>query len=77
MKTLTLILIKFYQGFLSPSNFGLHTCRFEPSCSQYAHTAINRFGFGRGLALGTWRVLRCNPLFKAGYDPVPEALCLE
>lgn len=47
------------------------SCRFYPSCSEYAVGCIERFGLLRGLALGTWRVLRCNPFSAGGYDPVP------
>jgi uncharacterized protein len=47
------------------------SCRFEPSCSQYMIDAVGTHGVLRGLALGVWRVLRCNPWNPGGYDPVP------
>ena len=46
-------------------------CRFNPTCSEYMKIAIERFGF-RGFLMGIWRILRCNPICKGGYDPVPE-----
>jgi putative membrane protein insertion efficiency factor len=47
-------------------------CRFHPSCSHYAEEAILSRGAVRGVALSTWRVLRCNPFGKGGLDPVPR-----
>jgi len=47
-------------------------CKYEPSCSRYAEEAIRVHGPLRGTLLMTWRVLRCNPFSKGGYDPVPE-----
>lgn len=61
--------IRFYQKNISP----LHPrcCRFTPSCSQYALEAIQKYGSGKGTFLAIKRILRCNPFFKGGYDPVP------
>jgi uncharacterized protein len=47
------------------------SCRFTPTCSQYAYEAIDRFGPIKGSRLAAWRILRCNPLVPGGYDPVP------
>ncbi|HDQ00673.1 MAG TPA: membrane protein insertion efficiency factor YidD [bacterium] len=68
MKSVLLILIKFYQKAISP--FFLPSCRFYPSCSEYSLQAINKHGAIRGGLLSIWRVLRCNPFNKGGYDPV-------
>ena len=46
-------------------------CRFNPTCSEYMKIAIERFGF-KGFLMGIWRIIRCNPLCKGGYNPVPE-----
>ncbi|MBQ5780547.1 MAG: membrane protein insertion efficiency factor YidD [Spirochaetaceae bacterium] len=47
-------------------------CRFYPTCSHYAHEAFRTHGFFRGGFLTTKRILRCNPFFKGGFDPVPK-----
>lgn len=52
-------------------------CRFHPHCSAYAIEAIRTHGALRGTGLSTWRVLRCNPWNKGGYDPVPPCACRE
>ncbi|MBQ8740303.1 MAG: membrane protein insertion efficiency factor YidD [Clostridia bacterium] len=62
-------LIKFYQKHISPHK--IPCCRFTPSCSAYAVEAITVHGALKGLFLSIKRVLRCNPLCKGGYDPVP------
>jgi uncharacterized protein len=63
------LLIRAYQLTLSPL-LG-NCCRFEPSCSHYAAEAIRRHGLLRGAALAAWRIVRCNPFCRGGYDPVP------
>lgn len=70
MKQLLVLLVRFYQKFLS----GLKPpcCRFYPSCSQYAVEAFRRHGAVKGLILAVWRVLRCNPWNVGGVDYVPE-----
>jgi putative membrane protein insertion efficiency factor len=63
-----LAIIKAYQRFVSP--LLPPSCRFTPSCSQYALMAIEKHGLLRGTFMGTVRVLRCNPFSKGGFDPV-------
>ena len=63
-------LIRVYQWTLSPL-LGPR-CRFYPSCSCYAHAAIERYGVLRGTWLGLRRLLRCHPFSPGGYDPLPE-----
>ena len=70
MKRLLVKLIKKYQKNISPRKPAC--CRFIPSCSQYAIEALEKRGLFVGLLLSIGRILRCNPLFKGGYDPVPE-----
>ena len=70
MKKLVLILIKLYKRYLSPINFGLNTCRFTPSCADYTYEAVEKYGVLKGGVKGLWRVCRCNPFSKGGYDPV-------
>ncbi len=60
--------IRAYQGFVSP--LLPPSCRFAPSCSQYALVAIEKYGFLRGMLMGAMRVLRCNPFSTGGFDPV-------
>ncbi len=61
--------IRFYQRFISPLT--PPSCRFTPTCSQYAVEALRKHGPFKGLALAIWRILRCNPWGGSGYDPVP------
>jgi len=60
-------LVRFYQRALSPL-LGKN-CRFQPTCSQYMIGAIEKYGAIRGLLKGTWRILKCHPFSKGGYDP--------
>lgn len=71
MKYLAILLIKFYRRFISPLK-RKPCCRFTPTCSAYALEAFQKRGFLVGLILTVWRVLRCNPFCRGGYDPVPE-----
>ncbi|MDE6442680.1 MAG: membrane protein insertion efficiency factor YidD [Clostridia bacterium] len=67
MKMLLMRLIIFYQ-----KNFSRHTCLYQPTCSEYMLRVINNHGVIAGIILGSWRLLRCNPFSRGGYDPVPE-----
>ena len=78
-KKSALNLIKIYQKYLSPDQGILAKkagrtsplfCKFQPTCSQYTYEAIEKYGIVKGVFLGSWRILRCNPFSKGGYDPV-------
>lgn len=69
MRSLLLAVIRAYQKRISPL-LGPR-CRFHPTCSQYADEAIREYGAGRGSLMAIWRILRCQPFCKGGYDPVP------
>jgi len=69
MKKLALELIRLYQ--VTISQITPPSCRFVPTCSQYTYEAISKFGFSKGVWLGTKRLARCHPLHSGGYDPVP------
>lgn len=70
LKSLIKFLIKTYQVTLSP-RFSNGSCRYVPTCSQYALEAVEIHGVFKGSLLAIRRILRCNPFFKGGYDPVP------
>ena len=71
MKRVLLALIRFYQKYISPlKRYG--TCKYIPTCSEYAAQAIERHGALKGSILAAWRILRCNPFSAGGIDPVPE-----
>lgn len=70
MKKILIGLVKTYQKYLSPLK-GHSTCIYFPTCSQYAVEAIEKYGALKGGLLAVWRILRCNPFAKGGYDPVP------
>ena len=69
MKKLLIALIRFYQKYLSPLK--RTKCPYYPCCSQYGLEAIEKHGVIKRLILAFWRILRCNPFSKGGYDPVP------
>ena len=62
--------VRFYRRFISPLT--PPCCRFTPTCSAYAVNAAERFGIIKGTVLAVWRILRCNPFCRGGYDDVPE-----
>ncbi|MFH1790436.1 MAG: membrane protein insertion efficiency factor YidD [Candidatus Omnitrophota bacterium] len=68
MKRLAIFLIEFYRKLLSPNM--LRTCRYYPTCSEYAKESIEQYGFLKGMVKTLWRILRCNPFARGGYDPV-------
>ena len=72
MKRVLLALIRFYQKYISPMKRG-GTCKYIPTCSEYARQAIEKHGALKGKVLAVWRLLRCNPFSQGGIDPVPEA----
>ncbi len=68
MKWLAVVAIRFYKRFISP--LFPPVCRYTPTCSSYMMEAIQKKGLGVGLLKGLWRILRCNPFSRGGYDPV-------
>jgi uncharacterized protein len=70
MKSAAIALLQFYKGRISPLLPA--ACRYVPSCSEYAAEAVACHGFFHGTALALWRLMRCNPLARGGYDPVPR-----
>lgn len=70
MRYIGIFFVKLYQKFISPPK--PPCCRFSPTCSQYAIEAFREWGFICGLGLTVWRIIRCNPFGRGGYDPVPK-----
>ena len=70
MKKILIAIVRFYQRNISPYKGG-SSCRFIPTCSQYALEALEKYGALKGSLLAIRRILRCHPLSKGGYDPVP------
>ena len=70
MKKIFILLIRFYQKFISP--LFPAKCRYYPTCSQYTLEAIQEYGAIKGTYLGIKRILRCHPFHEGGYDPVPK-----
>lgn len=70
MKRVLIWMISFYRKYLSPLKST--KCPYFPSCSQYGLEAVQKYGAIKGGLLSIWRILRCNPFSKGGYDPVPS-----
>jgi len=68
MKFLVLDILSLYKAFLSP--YLPPACRFEPTCSEYARQAVEKYGALKGTWMGVKRILRCQPFCKGGHDPV-------
>ena len=71
MKKVLIVLIRWYQKYISPMK--KTKCPYIPSCSQYGLEAIEKYGAIKGGILAIWRILRCNSLNKGGFDPVPDS----
>ncbi|MDW7655607.1 MAG: membrane protein insertion efficiency factor YidD [Bacillota bacterium] len=69
MKQILIRMIRWYQRYISPK-LGA-SCKYLPTCSQYAIEAIERYGAVKGSLMAFWRIMRCNPFSRGGYDPVP------
>ena len=69
MKKILITMIRLYQKYLSPLKST--KCPYYPSCSNYGLEAIQKYGAFKGGILALWRIVRCNPFSKGGYDPVP------
>ena len=70
MKKILIFIIRFYQIYLSPLKST--KCPYYPTCSAYGLEAVKTHGALKGTFLAAWRILRCNPFSKGGYDPVPQ-----
>ena len=66
---LVVLIIRIYQGFISPAL--PRSCRFTPSCSNYALQAFQKYSLPKAIYLSVWRIIRCNPFCQGGYDPLP------
>ena len=69
MQSIIIIAIKAYKKLISP--YIITSCRHYPTCSEYATEAVQKHGALQGVALSFWRILRCNPFSRGGFDPVP------
>ena len=69
MKKILILLILFYRKYISPLKST--KCHYFPNCSEYGLEAVEKYGAFKGGFLALWRIIRCNPFSKGGYDPVP------
>ncbi len=71
MKKILISIINIYQKYISSwlSSKNIN-CKFHPTCSEYTKQAIEKYGAGKGMLLGIYRIIRCNPFSKGGYDPL-------
>ncbi|MCR5580646.1 MAG: membrane protein insertion efficiency factor YidD [Pseudobutyrivibrio sp.] len=69
LKKLFIFLIKFYQKYISPMK--RTKCPYCPTCSAYGLEAVQKYGAIKGGGLALWRIIRCNPFSRGGFDPVP------
>ena len=69
LRELYVLPLRFYRRFISPLKPPM--CRFHPTCSQYALDAVRQHGIIKGTLLATWRLMRCQPFARGGFDPVP------
>lgn len=70
MAKIAIIIIRFYQNFISKYILTRKNCRFYPTCSEYSIQAYRKYGFFKGSYLTISRILRCNPFNEGGYDPL-------
>ncbi len=70
MKKILIQMLKIYKNYVSP--FIIRSCRYNPTCSEYAVEAIESYGILKGVPMAMCRILRCNPFSKGGYDPVKK-----
>ena len=70
MKKILIAIVRFYRKYITPYKGGA-TCRFVPTCSEYALEALEKYGALKGSLLAIRRILRCHPFSKGGFDPVP------
>ena len=74
-KLIVLLVLRAYKWAISPMS--LPACRYVPSCSEYAIEAVERYGAVRGGLTALWRLMRCHPFARGGYDPVAKKRCCE